>query len=193
MSDFYHHESSIVDSGASIGAGSRIWHFCHISTGAVLGDKCILGQNVFVGRNVSIGNGCKIQNNVSVYEGVTLEDEVFCGPSCVFTNVTTPRAGVERKEEFGRTLVKNGASLGANSTIVCGVTIGAYALIGAGSVVTKDVPDHALIVGVPGKQVGWACSCGNVLRFKSDQKSTECERCSNKYAVADSGNRLEQV
>lgn len=193
MTDFYIHQSSFVDDGALVGEGTKIWHFCHVSAGAVIGRECILGQNVFIGRNVVVGAGCKIQNNVSVYEGVTLEDDVFCGPSCVFTNVSTPRSGIERKNEFGRTLVRKGASLGANSTVVCGTTIGCFALIGAGSVVTKDISDYALIVGVPGRQVGWVCICGEVLRFAPGQKNSGCCRCDRNYCLTSSGQELQLI
>jgi UDP-2-acetamido-3-amino-2,3-dideoxy-glucuronate N-acetyltransferase len=163
VADYYLHPSSVVDDGAEVGAGSKIWHFCHVSAGARLGPKCILGQNVMIGPRVVLGAGCKVQNNVSIYEAVTLEDEVFCGPSCVFTNVLTPRAFVERKSEFAPTLVKRGATIGANATIVCGVTIGRYALIGAGAVVTKDVPDYALALGNPARRRGWVSRAGEVL------------------------------
>ncbi len=157
------HPSAIVDAGAEIGAGSKIWHFCHVLSGARIGDNCILGQNVMVGGRVVVGRGCKIQNNVSIYDSVTLEDDVFCGPSCVFTNVLTPRAFVERKEEFAPTLIRRGATIGANATIVCGVTIGRYAMIGAGAVVTRDLEDHALAVGNPARRVGWVSRTGEVL------------------------------
>lgn len=157
------HESSVVDSGAVTGSGCKIWHFCHVCSGARLGSDVTLGQNVFVGSAAVIGNRCKIQNNVSVYDNVIMEDEVFCGPSVVFTNVHNPRAAVDRKSQYRRTLVRRGASLGANSTIVCGVTIGAFAFIGAGAVVTKNVPDYALIVGVPGEHVGWMSEFGERL------------------------------
>lgn len=148
------HSTAVIDSGASIGEGTRIWHFCHVMPGAIIGQNCILGQNVFVDNNVSIGNGVKIQNNVSVYNGVKLEEDVFIGPSVVFTNVINPRSFIERKNEFKNTLVKRGASIGANATIICGITIGEYAMIGAGAVVTKDVEAYALVVGNPGRQVG---------------------------------------
>ncbi|MCP2041245.1 UDP-2-acetamido-3-amino-2,3-dideoxy-glucuronate N-acetyltransferase [Neisseria sp. HSC-16F19] len=157
------HPSAIIDPGAQIGAGSRIWHFVHVCGGARIGDNCSLGQNVFVGNRVRIGNQCKIQNNVSVYDDVSLEDGVFCGPSMVFTNVYNPRALIERKSEYRPTLVKTGASLGANCTIVCGVTIGRFAFIGAGAVINKDVPDYALMVGVPARQIGWISEYGEQL------------------------------
>lgn len=176
---YYVHPTAIVDEGAEIGERTKIWHFTHIMSGAKIGRNCILGQNVFVGRNVRIGDGVKIQNNVSVYEGVELEDFVFCGPSVVFTNVLNPRSEIERKSEFRRTLVKRGATLGANCTIVCGVTIGRYAFVGAGAVVTKDVPDFALVVGVPARIVGWVCECGNKLSFKGCQAT--CPYCGKNY------------
>ena len=157
------HPTAIVDEGAQIGAGSRIWHWVHISAKAVIGEKCSFGQNVFVGNDVVIGNNVKIQNNVSVYDAVTLEDDVFCGPSMVFTNVYNPRSAVTRKDEYLRTLIKKGATLGANSTIVCGTTVGAYAFVGAGAVIKKDVPDYALMVGVPAKQIGWMSAYGEKI------------------------------
>jgi len=157
---FFAHPSAIIDEGAQIGKDSRVWHWVHICSGATIGEKCSLGQNVFVGNKVKIGNNVKIQNNVSVYDNVYLEDDVFCGPSMVFTNVYNPRSAVTRKDEYRDTFVMQGASLGANCTIVCGVTIGRYAFIGAGSVVNKDVPDYALMVGVPAKQIGWMSEYG---------------------------------
>ncbi|HUZ31015.1 MAG TPA: DapH/DapD/GlmU-related protein [Xanthobacteraceae bacterium] len=149
------HESSYVDEPVQIGEGTNIWHFCHILGEVTIGRDCSIGQNVVIGPRVSVGNNCKIQNNVSLYEGVTLEDDVFCGPSCVFTNVANPRSAISRKSEFRPTLVKRGATIGANATIVCGHTIGSYAFIGAGAVVTKDVPDFALMIGVPARRTGW--------------------------------------
>ena len=159
------HETAIIDAGAKIGEATRIWHWVHICAGAKIGSKCSLGQNVFVGNNVIIGNNVKIQNNVSVYDNVTLEDDVFCGPSMVFTNVYNPRSAIPRKDEYRNTIVKQGATLGANCTIVCGVTIGKYAFIGAGAVINRDVPDYALMVGVPAKQIGWMCECGERLEL----------------------------
>jgi UDP-2-acetamido-3-amino-2,3-dideoxy-glucuronate N-acetyltransferase len=157
------HESAFVDDPVAIGAGCKLWHFVHVLPHCELGEDTIVGQNVMIGPKVRVGRNCRIQNNVSLYEGVELEDEVFCGPSCVFTNVVNPRAFVNRKSEFRRTLVRRGASIGANATIVCGNTIGAYALIGAGAVVTRDVPDYALVVGVPARRVGWASRVGEIL------------------------------
>src|SRR5437899_5583966 len=155
MADYFVHESSYVEAGAVVGKGTKIWHFCHVMPGAVIGERCTLGQNVVVMPGTRIGNNCKIQNNVSVYEGVELEDDVFCGPSCVFTNVTNPRSFISRKREFRPTRVKRGGSIGANATIVCGVTLGEYAFIGAGAVVTSDVPPFGLMLGVPARRVGW--------------------------------------
>jgi len=155
------HATAVIDKGAQIGAGCKIWHFCHLMPEARLGENCILGQNVFVDNQVSIGKGCKIQNNVSLYNGVQLEEEVFIGPSVVFTNVINPRAFIERKQEFKPTIIGKGASIGANATIVCGITIGAFALVGAGSVVTRDVPAFAKVVGNPAKQIGWVDKEGN--------------------------------
>lgn len=157
---FFRHETALVDAGAQIGAGTKIWHWVHVSSGALIGDNCVLGQNVFIGNKVVIGNNVKIQNGVSVYDGVSLEDDVFCGPGMVFTNVYNPRAFINRKDEFKETLVKRGATLGANCTIICGVTIGEYAFIGAGTVINKDAPAFALMMGVPGKQVGWMSRFG---------------------------------
>jgi UDP-2-acetamido-3-amino-2,3-dideoxy-glucuronate N-acetyltransferase len=157
------HESAYVDDGSTIGDGSKIWHFAHILPNTKIGANCVVGQNAMVGPDVSVGNGCKIQNNVSLYKGVTLEDDVFCGPSCVFTNVLNPRAHVQRKDEFKPTLVQRGATIGANATIVCGNTLGAYCMIGAGAVVTHDVPAHALMVGVPARQMGWVSEEGEIL------------------------------
>ncbi|MFC4931137.1 acyltransferase [Massilia sp. GCM10023247] len=162
------HPSAIVDEGATLGAGTRVWHFAHVCAGARVGDACSLGQNVFVGNDVRIGNHVKIQNNVSVYDAVTLEDDVFCGPSMVFTNVHNPRAAVERKNEYRRTLVRRGATIGANATIVCGVTVGEYAFIGAGAVVTHDVAPFALMAGVPARQIGWMSRFGERLPLGLD-------------------------
>ncbi len=159
------HSTAIIDEGAQIGAGTRIWHFCHLMRDSRVGERCILGQNVFVDNNTLIGNGVKIQNNVSVYNGVVLEDDVFLGPSMVFTNVINPRSFIERKQEFKKTLIKKGATIGANATILCGIEIGTYAMIGAGAVVTKSVPDFALMTGNPARQTGWVSKAGNTLHF----------------------------
>lgn len=161
--EYFSHETAVIDDGAIIGSGSKIWHFSHIMCSAQIGDNCILGQNVFIGNKVKLGNKVKVQNNVSVYEGVTCEDDVFLGPSMVFTNVINPRSTVERKEEFKPTLVKRGATIGANATIICGVTLGEYCMIGAGAVVTKDILPFALVTGVPAKQTGWVSRSGEIL------------------------------
>lgn len=158
------HPSAVVDEGAFVGEGTRIWHFCHVMPGAKVGRNCIFGQNVFVDRDAVIGDGCKLQNNVSIYKGVTLEDEVFIGPSAVFTNVLNPRAFIERKHEFRPTRVRRGATVGANATVVCPCDIGEYALVGAGAVVTRDVPAHRLVAGVPARPIGWVCRCGITIK-----------------------------
>jgi len=173
--DYFVHETAVVDKGAKIGVGSKIWHFCHLMPGAVVGENCILGQNVFVGKAI-IGAGCKIQNNVSVFDGVTLEENVFCGPSMVFTNVLNPRAHVERKDEFRETLVEKGVTIGANATIICGNTLGQYCMIGACAVVTKDVSPYALVVGNPAKRIGWVCSCGRRLYMDNGKATCQCGR-----------------
>jgi len=184
------HETAVVDEGAVIGSGTRVWHFSHVMTGTRIGCNCSLGQNVLVGPNVSVGNGVKIQNNVSVYEGVVLEDNVFCGPSCVFTNVDRPRSGFPTgRDDYLKTVVKRGASIGANATIVCGHTIGEHAFIGAGAVVTKDVPAHAVVYGNPARIQGWACACGAELQFADDHAT--CEACRRKYAKT--GNAVEEI
>ena len=178
------HPTAIVDEGAQIGEGTRIWHWVHVCAGAKLGDQCSLGQNVFVGNRVIIGNNVKIQNNVSVYDNVTLEDDVFCGPSMVFTNVYNPRSAVSRKDEYMDTLVRRGATLGANCTIVCGVTIGQYAFVGAGSVILRDVPDFALMVGNPARQVGWISRYGHKLDLPLDISATvKCPHTGDTYRV----------
>ncbi len=188
MADYTVHPSAIVDAGCTVGAGTKIWHFCHVTTGAVIGAKCSLGQNVYVGPKVQIGNNVKIQNNVSVYEGVTLEDDVFCGPSMVFTNVMNPRSHVSRKHEFRTTTVKRGASIGANATIVCGHDVGRYAFIAAGSVVTKNVPDYAMLMGVPARITGWMCNCGVKLSFGAKPSGeASCKECGRKYRVQGEG------
>jgi len=178
--EYFVHESSYIDENVQIGAGTKIWHFCHISEGARIGKNCTIGQNVFIGRNVVIGDGCKIQNNVSVYEGVTLEDHVFCGPSMVFTNDLNPRAAFPKgRERFVKTLVKRGCTIGANATIVCGVTLGEHSFVGAGAVVTKDIPPYAIVYGVPAKIHGWICECGTKLDFQ-DQLA-QCSQCGCRY------------
>jgi UDP-2-acetamido-3-amino-2,3-dideoxy-glucuronate N-acetyltransferase len=181
------HETAIIDDGAQIGEGTRIWHWVHVSGGAVIGKKCSLGQNVYVGNNVSIGNNVKIQNNVSVYDNVTLEDDVFCGPSMVFTNVYNPRSAVTRKDQYRDTLVKRGATLGANCTIVCGITIGEYAFVGAGCVVNKDVPAFALMVGVPARQIGWMTRFGERMDLPlKGEGQYICPHTNDKYLLKDS-------
>ncbi len=184
------HESAYVDEGATIGDGTKIWHFCHVNAGAVIGERCSLGQNVVVMNDVRIGNNVKIQNNVSVYDAVELEDDVFCGPSMVFTNVINPRSHVPRKDEYRRTRVKRGATIGANATIVCGVTLGEYSFIGAGSVVTGDVKPFALITGVPGRQSGWMCVCGTKLLTGTKGRIT-CGACGTHFDF--SGESIERV
>jgi UDP-2-acetamido-3-amino-2,3-dideoxy-glucuronate N-acetyltransferase len=176
------HDSCFIDENVSIGEGTKIWHYSHIQKNATIGDNVSIGQNVNTGPNISIGNDCKIQNNVSIYEGVTLEDGVFCGPSCVFTNVTNPRAFIQTREVFGKTLVKKGASIGANATIVCGSIIGKYSLIGAGAVVTKDVPNYALVYGNPAKQYGWVSRLGHIL-----DESLICPESGNQYEINELG------
>tara|TARA_R110001599_G_scaffold92760_1_gene242549 strand:- start:263 stop:847 length:585 start_codon:yes stop_codon:yes gene_type:complete len=184
MADYYQHPSAIVDDGAQIGEGSRIWHFVHVCGGARIGKGVSLGQNVFVGNQVVIGDNCKVQNNVSVYDNVTLEEGVFCGPSMVFTNVYNPRSLIERKDQYRETLVKKGATLGANSTIVCGVTLGEYAFIGAGAVINKDVPAYALMVGVPARQIGWMSEFGEqlVLPLTGDAEAI-CQHTGARYVL----------
>lgn len=191
---FYQHESAIVDQGAQIGEGSRVWHFVHVCSGAKIGKAVSLGQNVFVGNKVSIGDRCKIQNNVSVYDNVYLEEGVFCGPSMVFTNVYNPRSLIERKDEYRNTYVKKGATLGANCTIVCGVTIGEYAFIGAGAVVNKDVPAYALMVGVPAKQIGWMSEFGEQLDLPlQGEGQAVCTHTGARYILRDQTITKEQV
>ena len=206
------HESSYVDDGASVGDGTKIWHFCHVMPGAVIGERCSLGQNVVVMPRTRIGNNVKIQNNVSIYEGVELEDDVFCGPSMVFTNVINPRSAVSRKHEYQRTVVRRGATIGANATVICGVTLGEYAFVGAGAVVTKDVKSFALVTGVPARQVGWMCRCGERLGAAGTgnrEQGTEapgssgsrfpvpgslvCSACGTKYELHDDTLRLAEV
>ena len=181
---FFKHETAIIDDGAQIGDNSRVWHFAHICAGAQIGKNVSLGQNVFVGNKVTIGDNCKIQNNVSVYDNVYLEEGVFCGPSMVFTNVYNPRSLIERKNEYRDTVVRKGATLGANSTIVCGITIGAYAFIGAGAVINRDVPDYALMVGVPAKQIGWMSEFGEQLDIPlSGQAEAICKHSGVVYKL----------
>lgn len=174
------HESAYVDDAVTIGSEAKVWHFVHILQGTTIGVKSVLGQNVMVGPNVTIGKGCKVQNNVAIYDGVTLEDDVFCGPSCVFTNVLTPRAHIERKDEFAPTLVRKGATIGANATIVCGNTLGAYCMVAAGAVVVSDVPDYALVAGVPAKRIGWVSESGERLG-----EELVCPRSGVQYQLID--------
>jgi UDP-2-acetamido-3-amino-2,3-dideoxy-glucuronate N-acetyltransferase len=183
VTDYYIHPSSYIDEPAIIGNGTRIWHFCHIMAGALIGENCILGQNVMVGSDVIIGNNVKIQNNVSVYTGVELEDDVFCGPSCVFTNVINPRSQIVRRSEYLRTLVRRGATIGANATVICGITIGRYAFIGAGSVVRHNVPDYALILGVPGVQKGWMGRHGYRLKTTAEENILLCPGTGWRYQL----------
>ena len=179
---YFAHPTAIVDAGAKIGDGTRIWHFCHVSADTELGQNCVLGQNVFIGNGVKLGNGVKVQNNVSVYAGVICEDDVFLGPSMVFTNILNPRSFIERKHEFRSTLVKKGASIGANATILCGITLGRYCLIGAGAVVTSDVPDYALMTGLPARQTGWVSRNGH--RLPLDENGTaQCPETGEWYQL----------
>ncbi len=182
MSDYFVHESSYVDEGAAIGGGSKIWHFCHVQAGAIIGENCRLGQNVNIAPGAVVGNGVKIQNNVSVYDGVVLEDYVFCGPSMVFTNDINPRAKYPKDGHYVKTLVKTMATIGANATVVCGHTIGRCAIVAAGAVVTHNVPDHALVAGVPARRVGWACECGTLLKG-----GLTCPGCGRAYRETQNG------
>jgi UDP-2-acetamido-3-amino-2,3-dideoxy-glucuronate N-acetyltransferase len=184
MPDYFVHESSYIDEGAEIGAGTKIWHFCHVMPRARIGERCNIGQNVLVSSDVTIGNNVKIQNNVSLYTGVMVEDDVFLGPSMVFTNVINPRSHVSRKNEYKTTLVRRGASIGANATIVCGITLGRYCFVGAGAVVTRDVPDYALVHGSPARVRGWMCQCGEQLTFEGDR--AVCTSCGDAYRKQDS-------
>ena len=188
MADYFVHESSYVDEGCQIGAGTKIWHFSHVMTGAVIGKACNIGQNVVVSPQVVLGDNVKVQNNVSLYTGVILEDDVFCGPSMVFTNVVNPRSHVPRRNEYQRTLVGRGASLGANCTVICGHTIGQYAFVGAGAVVTKDVPAFALVMGNPGRVAGWMCECGVKLATGATPPAKAvCTACGTRYATGADG------
>ena len=189
MADYFVHETACIDDGAVIGAGSKIWHFCHVMPGAIIGERCNIGQNVFVGGGAKLGNNVKIQNNVSIYDKVEIEDDVFCGPSMVFTNVLNPRSHVPRKDEYKKTLVKKGTTIGANATIVCGYTIGRYAFIGAGAVVVGDIPDFALAFGNPARIMGWMCECGTELHFESDK--AKCTGCGNSYEI--DGNSVKET
>ncbi len=184
--NYFVHETSVIDAGASIGDNTRIWHFSHVLKDAVIGDNCNIGQNVVISSQCRLGNNCKIQNNVSIYDGVILEDDVFCGPSMVFTNVSNPRSHVNRKDEYQKTIVRQGASIGANATIVCGNNLGRFSFVGAGAVVTRDVPDYALVVGNPAKRIGWMCACGKKL-----PKTLTCSACEQRYI--ENENRLESV
>lgn len=188
--DFFVHESAYLDDGATVGEGTKVWHFCHILPGATLGRRCILGQNVHIANDVRIGNNVKIQNNVSVYTGTVIEDDVFLGPSCVLTNVTNPRSQVNRHSLYETTLLRRGATVGANATIVCGVTIGRYAFIGAGAVVTKDVPDYALIVGNPGRRIGWMSRHGHRLTEQDENGDFICPESGFRYFLDESGDTL---
>ena len=181
MQDISIHPTSVIEKDVRIGEGTKVWLYTHIMEGAHIGKNCQIGQNVYIGRRVRIGNGVKIQNNVSVYEDVELEDDVFCGPSCVFTNVINPRSFIPRKHEFQATRVRQGASLGANATIICGITIGRYSFVGAGSVVTKDVADHALVMGVPARFSGWVCYCG--VRLNENRPAWKCPACRRAYTL----------
>ncbi|NRR23240.1 N-acetyltransferase [Brevibacillus sp. MS2.2] len=187
--EFFKHESAYVDEGAKVGKGTRIWHFSHVMGKAEIGEGCNLGQNVFVANHARVGNHVKIQNNVSLYEGVILEDYVFCGPSMVFTNVKTPRSAFPRNtsDDYYETTIKYGASIGANATIVCGVTIGKWVFVAAGAVVTKNVPDYALVAGVPARIIGWVCQCGDALAVTDDSETSKCASCNRTYRKAESG------
>jgi UDP-2-acetamido-3-amino-2,3-dideoxy-glucuronate N-acetyltransferase len=185
MSNYFAHESSYIDEGSEIGENTKIWHFCHVMSGARIGRGCTIGQNVMIAAGVVIGDNVKIQNNVSLYTGVVLEDDVFCGPSMVFTNVVNPRSLVPRKNEYRPTLVKRGASIGANATLVCGHTIGSFAFIGAGAVVTHEVPDYALVVGNPGRIAGWMCACGvRLTAAQRPPKAATCPTCETQYQAS---------
>lgn len=187
MANYFQHDTAVIDEGATIGTDTKVWHFSHICSGAKVGQGCSLGQNVFVANDVFIGDNVKVQNNVSIYDSVVLEDDVFCGPSMVFTNVINPRSHVSRKDEYRKTLIRKGATLGANSTIVCGVEVGEYAFVGAGAVVTKDIPAYALVTGVPARNVGWMDRMGNKLPFKGDhEQSFNCPILKVRYTLKES-------
>lgn len=186
--DAFVHQTAVVDDGATIGADTKVWHFCHVMPDAVIGSGCTLGQNVFVADNVKVGDGVKVQNNVSLYEGVILEDDVFCGPSMVFTNDLNPRSPFPKgSENYVETYVEQGATIGANATIVCGIRLGAWCFVGAGAVVAEDVPAHALMVGVPARQAGWMCACGERLPAPTSDGSTACEACQRAYSLTEDG------
>jgi UDP-2-acetamido-3-amino-2,3-dideoxy-glucuronate N-acetyltransferase len=191
MSDYFVHPSSYVDEGTEIGRGTKIWHFCHVMPQTRIGQDCNIGQNVFIASNVIIGNNVKIQNNVSLYTGVVIEDDVFLGPSMVFTNVINPRSHIARKNEYQTTLVKQGSSIGANATIICGVTLGQYSFVGAGAVVTQSVPDYALVYGNPARVRGWMCQCGVKLQFTESQAT--CESCGRCYMKQDANVQVIQM
>lgn len=185
---YFAHESAYIDPGSRVGEGTKIWHFSHVMTGASIGRNCNVGQNVVVSPGVVVGDNVKIQNNVSIYTGVVLEDDVFCGPSMVFTNVTNPRSHISRKHEYRPTVVKRGASLGANCTVVCGHTVGRYAFVGAGAVITRDVPDYALVLGNPARIAGWMCECGvKIGATREPPQATRCPACGAEYASGDAG------
>ncbi|QQK07926.1 acyltransferase [Miniphocaeibacter halophilus] len=190
MSDYFVHESSYVDEGSKIGTGTKIWHFSHIMSGCIIGENCNIGQNVVISPGVILGNKVKVQNNVSVYTGVECEEGVFLGPSCVFTNVINPRSLIEKKDEYKKTVLKKGASIGANATIICGNTIGKFALVGAGAVVTKDIGDYELVVGNPAKKIGYVCECGERLKEPSNSNDYKCNICGRIYKLKD--NTLEE-
>jgi len=178
---YFVHPSAIIDEPVEIGEQTQIWHFCHVMPGAKIGAQCVIGQNVFIGKGAVLGNRIKVQNNVSLFDGVTLEDDVFCGPSMVFTNVFNPRSFISRKKEFRKTLVRKGATIGANATVVCGYTIGQYAFIGAGTVVARDVPDYALVYGNPGRVKGWVCQCAVQIAFRKGR--AKCQACGKEYEM----------
>lgn len=190
MANYFVHESSFIDQPCEVGENTKIWHFSHIMKNTSIGKNCIIAQNVFIGPGVTLGDNVKVQNNVSIYAGVVCEDDVFLGPSMVFTNVNNPRSFIERKDEFKQTLVKKGASIGANATIICGNTIGRYTLVGAGSVVTKDTPDFSFVYGVPARQMGWVCRCAEKISF--NKKFAKCSSCGDEYVIT-GDNVIEEV